>query len=160
MVWFVKTGYEHQISIPSFPKLLCTFIDNEDLLSPSTYKIFKHQLTLLWFSLSSPCCYLITKSWLTLCSTPDSSVLHYLPKFAQIHVPWVNDAIQPSHPLPSPSIAFSLFLTLGPFPVIWLITLGGQSIGDSALTSVLPINIQGWFPLGLTNLISLQSKGL
>ena len=113
MVRFVKTGYEHQIRIPSFPKLLRTFMDNEDLLSLSTYKIFKHQLTLLWFSLSSPCCYLITKSWLTLCdhkecSTPDSSVLHYLPKFAQIHVPRVNDAIQPSHPLPSPSIAFSL----------------------------------------------------
>ena len=41
MVWFVKTGYEHQVRIPSFPKLLHTFIDNEDL-SLSTYKIFKH----------------------------------------------------------------------------------------------------------------------
>ena len=36
----------------------------------------------------------------------------------------------------------------------------GQSIGASALTSVLPMNIQGWFPLGLTDLISLLSKGL
>ena len=34
------------------------------------------------------------------CSTSDSSVLHYLPEFAQIHVFWVGDAIQPSHPLP------------------------------------------------------------
>ena len=37
---------------------------------------------------------------------------------------------------------------------------GGQSIGASALASVLPVNIQGWFPLGFTGLISLQSKGL
>ena len=37
------------------------------------------------------------------CSTPDSSVLHLLPELAQTHVHWVGDAIQPSHPLPSPS---------------------------------------------------------
>ena len=37
------------------------------------------------------------------CSTPDSSVLHYLPEFAQIYVHWVGDAIQSSHPLSSPS---------------------------------------------------------
>ena len=37
---------------------------------------------------------------------------------------------------------------------------GGQSIGASAIASVLPMNIQGWFPLGWTDLISLQSKGL
>ena len=41
-----------------------------------------------------------------------------------------------------------------------LFTSGGQSIGASALPSVLPMDIQGWFPLGLTGLISLQSKGL
>ena len=40
-----------------------------------------------------------------------------------------------------------------------LFTLGRQSIGVSALASVLPMNIQGWFPLGLTDLISLLSKG-
>ena len=37
---------------------------------------------------------------------------------------------------------------------------GGQSIGASALASVLPMNIQGWLPIGLTGWISLQSKGL
>ena len=42
----------------------------------------------------------------------------------------------------------------------WLFTSGGQSIGVSASASVLPMNIQGWFLLGLTGLISLQSKGL
>ena len=43
-------------------------------------------------------------------------------------------------------------------PMSWLFASGGQSIGASA--SVLPMNIQDWFPLGLTGLISLQSKGL
>ena len=42
----------------------------------------------------------------------------------------------------------------------WLFTPGGQNIGASASASVLPINIQGWFPLGLNQLISWQSKGL
>ena len=42
----------------------------------------------------------------------------------------------------------------------WLLASGGQSIGASALASALPMNIQGWFPLELTGLISLKSKGL
>ena len=46
----------------------------------------------------------------------------------------------------------------GSFPMSWLFASGGQSIRASA--SVLPMNIQCWFPLGLTGLISLQSKGL
>ena len=50
------------------------------------------------------------------------------------------------------------FPALGSFPVSQLFTSGGQSIGSSA--STLPMNIQGWFPLGLTGLISLLSKGL
>ena len=55
---------------------------------------------------------------------------------------------------------FSLFLSAGSFPMNWLFASGGQSIGASASASVLPMNIQGWFPLGLTGLISLQYKGL
>ena len=46
------------------------------------------------------------------------------------------------------------------FPMSWLFASGGYSIGASASTSVLPMNIQGWFPLGLTGLIFLLSKGL
>ena len=46
------------------------------------------------------------------------------------------------------------------FQMSQLFASGGQSIGVSASTSVLPMNIQDWFPLGLTGLISLQSKGL
>ena len=52
------------------------------------------------------------------------------------------------------------FLTSGSFPMSQVFTLDGQSIGVSASTSVLPMNIQGWFLLGLTSLISLQSRGL
>ena len=84
-------------------------------------------------------------------------VLHHLPEFAQILVHWVDDAIQLSHPL-SP-----LLLLPSIFPssrMSWLFGSGGQSIGTSASASVLPMNIQDWFPLGLTGLICLQSKGL
>ena len=52
------------------------------------------------------------------------------------------------------------FPASGSFPMIWLFTSGGQNIGASASTSVLLMNIQDWFPLGLTGLITLQSKGL
>ena len=52
------------------------------------------------------------------------------------------------------------FPASGSFSVSWLFPSGSQSIGVSASTSVLPMNIQGWFPLGLTGLVSLQSKGL
>ena len=51
------------------------------------------------------------------------------------------------------------FPTSGSFPVSQLFSSGGQSIGALPPASVLPLNIQGWFPLGLTGLISLQSKG-
>ena len=52
------------------------------------------------------------------------------------------------------------FPASGSFPVSWLFASDGQSIGASASTTVLLMNIQGWFPLGLTSLISLLSKGL
>ena len=48
----------------------------------------------------------------------------------------------------------------GSFLMSWLFTSGGQSIGASAPATVLPMNIHGWFPLGSTDLFSLQSKGL
>ena len=50
------------------------------------------------------------------------------------------------------------FPASGSFPMIWLFTANGQLIGASASASVLPVNTQDWFPLGLTGLISLQSK--
>ena len=91
---------------------------------------------------------------------PGFPVLHSLPEFAQTHVHWISDVIQPPHPLspPSPPV-LNLSQNQGLFQ--WVGSLhqrGGQSIGPSA--SVLPMNIQGWFPLGITGWISLQSKGL
>ena len=52
------------------------------------------------------------------------------------------------------------FPASGSFPMSQLFPSGGQSIGVSTSASVLPVNIQDWFPLGLTSWISLQSKGL
>ena len=57
------------------------------------------------------------------------------------------------------SFCLQSFLASGSFPVSWLFASAQQSIGASASTSVLPVNIQGWFPLGLTGLISLLYKG-
>ena len=95
-------------------------------------------------------------------STPGLLVHHQLLEFTQTYVHWVSDAIQPSYPLSSPSplaLNFSQHQGL----LRWksqLFTTGSKRIGASASSSVLPMNIQGWFPLGLTGLISLQSKGL
>ena len=58
------------------------------------------------------------------------------------------------------SFCLQSFPVLGSFPMSWLLALGGHSIRASASPSVLSMNIQGWFPLGLTSLISLLSKGL
>jgi len=75
------------------------------------------------------------------CSTEGFLVLHYLLEFAQTHVHWVNNAIQPCQPVLSPFFSCpQSFPTSGSFPISWLFTSGGQSIGASA--SVLPINIQ------------------
>ena len=52
------------------------------------------------------------------------------------------------------------FPALGSFPMSWLCAPCGQNIAASSSASVLPMNIQGWFPLGLTGLVSLLSKGL
>ena len=48
------------------------------------------------------------------------------------------------------------FPAAGSFSVSWLFSSGGQSIGASASASVLPVNIQGWFPLGLTDFLAVQ----
>ena len=92
------------------------------------------------------------------CSRPGFPVQHQLPELAQIHVHREGDAIQPSHPLLSPSLpTFDLSQHQGLFK--WG-TSDGKSIGLSASASVLPMKIQYWFHLGLTGWISLQSKGL
>ena len=76
------------------------------------------------------------------CSTPGFPVLHHLQEFAQTHVHQVGDVIQPSHPLSSPSLAFSLSPS-GSFLMSQVFTSDSQSIGASAL--VLPVNMQVFF---------------
>ena len=85
--------------------------------------------------------------------------LHQLLEFTQTHVHWIGDVIQPTHPLlfpPPPTFNLSQLQGM----LNQFLSSGGQSIVVSALASVLPMNIQDWFPLGWTGWISLQSKGL
>ena len=67
-------------------------------------------------------------------------------------------------PTVTSSVPFSFclhsFPASGSFPMSWFFASGGPSIGASASALVLPMNIQGWFPLRLTGLISLLFKGL
>ena len=94
------------------------------------------------------------------CSTPGFPVLHYLPEFAQ-SCPlsqWCHPTIS-SSVVPFSSCPQS-FPASGSFHMSQLFASCGQSIGVSASTSVLPVNTQDWSPLGWTDWISLQSKGL
>ena len=92
------------------------------------------------------------------CSMPGFSVPHYLLEFAQIHVHWVNDAIQPSCPLSPSSSLFNLSQHQDLFQ--WVSSSQQVAKVLELPISVLPMSIQGWFPLGLTGLISLLSKRL
>ena len=94
------------------------------------------------------------------CSTPGFPVLHYLPEFAQTRVHWVGDATQPFHHLSPPYPLSSIFPSIRVFSVSWLFASGGQCIKALDLASVLPVNIQSWFPLELIGLISFLSKGI
>ena len=92
-------------------------------------------------------------------STPGLPVHRQLPEFTQTYVHRVGDAIQPSHPLSSPSPAPNPSQHES-FPMGQLFAWGGQSTRVSTLASFLPKNTQGWSPLGWTGWISLQSKRL
>ena len=107
----------------------------------------------------------VTQLCLTLCNPmnrrmPGLPVHHQLPEFTNTHVHRVSDAIQPSHPLSSPSPPAPNPSQNQSFPMSQLFTWGGQSIGVSALASFLPMNTQDWSPLEWTGWISLQSKRL
>ena len=95
------------------------------------------------------------------CSRPGFPVYHQLPELPQIHVHWVSDAYLTILSSFAPfSFCLDSFPALGSFPMNQLFESDAQSIGVSASASVLPMDIQGWFHLGLAGLISLQSKGL
>ena len=106
----------------------------------------------------------VTQSCLTLCnpmnySMPGFPVNHQLLESTQTQVRWVCDAIQPFHPLSSPSPPTLNLSSNRSFQMSQLFASGGQSIGVSASTSVLAMNTQDWSHLGWTGWISLQSRG-
>ena len=84
-------------------------------------------------------------------STPGLPVHHQLLEFTQTHVRWVGDAIQWSHPVIPFSSWPQSFPASGFFQMGQRFASGGQSIGVSASTSVLPMNAQDWSPLGQTD---------
>ena len=92
------------------------------------------------------------------CSMPGFPVHLQLPELAQTHVHWVSDAIQPCHPLLTPSPPTFILSQHQDLFKCEFFTSGGQSIGASASASVLPMNIQDWFLSGWTGWISLQFK--
>ena len=105
----------------------------------------------------------VTQSCLTLCnpmacSMPGFPVHHQLPGL-------LKPSSLSCHPTISSSVvpfssSLQSFPASGSFPMSQFFASGGQCIGVSASASVLPMNIQDWFPLGLADLISLQCKGL
>jgi len=80
-----------------------------------------------------------------------------LPKCMSINSVMPSNHLILCHPL---LLCLQSYPASGSFPMHQFFTSGGQSIGVSASALVLPMNIQPWFPLGLTGLISFQSKGL
>ena len=116
-------------------------------------------------------CFSVTKACLTLCSLWTAAhqtslsfiICRSLFKVMSIKSVMPYNHLIFCHPLPLLSSQEGCWESLpasGSFPVSRRFPSGGQSIGASASASVLPMNIQGWFHLGLTGLISLQSKGL
>jgi len=114
--------------------------------------------------LDSCCCCSVTKSCSTLCDLMDCShqaslsftIAQSLVKLHPVSQWWylaISSSVSPFSCLQS-------FPASGSFPMSQFFASGSQSIRASASASVLSMNIQSWFPLGLTGLISLQSKGL
>ena len=128
---------------------------------PLAFQVILYQT----FNSSSPQFSSVTQQCPTLChtmnpGTPGLPVHQQLLESTQARVHWVGDAIQPSHPVVSFSSCLQCFLASGSYQMSQFFASGGQSIGVSASASVLPMNIQDWFPLGWTGLIFLQSQGL
>ena len=94
------------------------------------------------------------------CSTPGFPIHCQLLELTHAHVHRLGDAIQTSHPVFLFSFCLQSFLMSGSFPMSQFFPSGGQIIGASTSAFVFPVNIQDWFFLGWTGLISLQSKGL
>ena len=104
------------------------------------------------------CVWLLVTPWTSACQAPLFFTISWSLLNSWPLSPWCLPTIS-SSVIPFSSCPQS-FPASGPFPTSWLFVSGVQSIGASVSASVLPMNIEGWFPLGLTGLISLQSKGL
>ena len=138
-------------------KLPCPLLSPE-VCSDSCPLMLPNYLTIIQFSSVAQLCPTLCDPMD--CSTPGFPVHHQLPVLAQTNVHQVGDAIQPTHPFIPFFSCLQSFPASGSFPMSQFFAWGGQSIGASTSASVLPMNIQDWFPLGLAGLISLQSKGL
>ena len=111
------------------------------------------------------CCCSVASSRPTLCSpmdcsTPGFPVLHCLPellKLMSIALVMPSNHLILCHPL---ALLLSVFPSIRVFSSELALHIRWPNIGASASASFLPMNIWGWFPLGLTYLISLRSKGL
>ena len=128
---------------------------------PHVKSLITKTKALWWISLFfCCCCFSVAQSCLTLCDPMDCST----PGFPSITNSWsLRKLMCIESVMPSNHLIFShplLLLSQHQGLFQWVSSLGGQNIEASASASVLPINIQGWFPLGLTDLISLQAKGL
>ena len=116
------------------------------------------------------CCCSVTKlwklfvtSWTAAHQAPQSfAISQSLLKFMSIELDMVvlSNRLILYHPFSICLQSFPASESQHQDPMSLLFASGGQSTGDSALVSVLTVNIEGWFPLWLTGLISLQSKGL
>ena len=107
----------------------------------------------------------VPQSCLTLCnpmnpSTPGLPVHHQLPEFTQTHVHRVSDAIQPSHPLSSPLLLPSIFPNIKVFSNESALRIRWPKYWNFSFNINPSKNNQNWFPLELTGLISLLSRGL
>ena len=112
----------------------------------------------IWSVQLLSCVQLFATPWTAACQatlsiTNSKSLLKLIPSSKWCH-PTTSSSVIPF------SSCLQSFLASGSFPMSHFFASGGQSIGASTSTSLLPMNIQYWFPLGLTGLISLLSKGL
>ena len=110
-------------------------------------------------------CCSVAHSCLTLwdhmdCSMPGFPDLHHLPELAQTYVHWIDDVIQPSCPPSSLLLLPSIFPSIRVFSNESVLRIRSPKYWSFSLVLILPVNIKDCFPLGLTGLISLQSKGL
>ena len=133
----------------------------DHIYSPSPLISFLEAASLIWLLLFRQYSVLSSSLWphglqhtKLPCLSPSSGVCSNSSPLTQGCHPTISSSVIPF------SSCLQSFPASGSFPMSWLFTSGSQSVGASASSSVFPISIQGWFPLGLTGLISLLSKGL